>query len=99
MVVLKILGSANPNHNTDPNPNYNHNPYAFKQNIPVPILPNYIILKHGVPGAYAYRVHTHDGTPHDWARLRRNSTVANKSAHTVTTAPSRPGDSLKPLDR
>ena len=40
------------------------------------------------------RVHTHD-----WARLRRNSTVANKSAHTVTTAPSRPGDSLKPLDR
>ena len=36
MVVLKILGSANPNHNTDPNPNYNHNPYAFKQNIPVP---------------------------------------------------------------
>ena len=36
MVVLNILGSANPNHNTDPNPNYNHNPYAFKQNIPVP---------------------------------------------------------------
>ena len=35
MVVLNILGSANPNHNTDPNPNYNHNPYAFKQNIPV----------------------------------------------------------------
>ena len=36
MVVLKFLGSANPNHNTDPNPNYNHNPYAFKQNISVP---------------------------------------------------------------
>ena len=26
MVILKILGSANPNHNTDPNPNYNPNP-------------------------------------------------------------------------
>ena len=23
MVILKMLGSANPNHNTDPNPNYN----------------------------------------------------------------------------
>ena len=43
MVVLNILGSANPNHNTDPNPNYNHNPYAFKQNIPGPV-PYYQII-------------------------------------------------------
>ena len=42
MVVLKMLGSANPNHNTDPGT----------------ILPNYIILKHGVPGN---RVRTRTG--------------------------------------